>query len=499
MQKISFKKMKDGSIRIPIRKILKKETGALQIAPLFKSVALLLIFSLNWTGLFAIGQTLAYYSDTDGSSDNAFTAASLDFALSSYEYENSIGLDETISKSSVLLNSGGMDFQYTLETEEISDEDNFCGALSIQAKLNGVEKYDGNLMSLDTSALTALGTWKFNIELPVDQDSFTNGDECRFDIVFKGWQTNVISYGAGGFTDEEKMSFILTAGKMVVLNEFLPRPDGVAYGFDFGNDSSNMPQGEWIELYNNSTQAVDLSGWYTRDATNGDGNKVFITVLNTSPATTTIGGKGWLVVYMNKPILNNTGDTVRLFDASNNLIDSHSYDDPDFCEIEPTPGNENSTDASGSCGSVPPNKSYARIPDGIGEWVDPVPTPGKANVIENPSIFPSFSETLELMKSAIIEFVLDEEEMMASTSPEIIASSSIEIIEPSPESLMVETATTTETIVPDATEQTPSEEIVIITEEQPAIEEQPVVVEEPIIIEQPVPSQADSTSLLPAE
>ena len=77
MQKISFKKMKDGSIRIPIRKILKKETGALQIAPLFKSVALLLIFSLSWTGLFAIGQTLAYYSDTEGSSDNAFTAASV--------------------------------------------------------------------------------------------------------------------------------------------------------------------------------------------------------------------------------------------------------------------------------------------------------------------------------------------------------------------------------------------------------------------------------------
>src|SRR3989344_3082217 len=501
--------MKKGKKRIRVKKTVKRRVKRKkQIAQssfaaiktsIVKIAVILLIVGLNWIGLSTVIGTSAYFNDIETSSGNAHVAGSLDFALSSYKYERSIGLDETVSKSSVLVNSGGMDFQYTLEAEEVSDDDGFCDILNLQAKLNGIEKYDGNLMSLITSTSTTLGTWKFNIELPVDEDSFTNGEKCQFDIVFKGWQTNIASYGDGGFSDEERINFTLTAGKMVVLNEFLPRPDGVAYGFDFGNDSSNMPQGEWIELYNNSTQAVDLSGWYTRDATNGDGNKVFITVLNTSPATTTIGGKGWLVVYMNKPILNNTGDTVRLFDASNNLIDSHSYDDPDFCEIEPTPGNENSTDASGSCGSVPHNKSYARIPDGIGEWVDPVPTPGKANVIENPSIFPSFSETLELMKSAIIEFVLDEEEMMASTSPEIIASSSIEIIEPSPESLMVETATTTETIVPDATEQTPSEEIVIITEEQPAIEEQPVVVEEPIIIEQPVPSQADSTSLLPAE
>ena len=486
MQKISFKKMKDGSIRIPVRVVLPSKSGHKcknKIATLFKSAALLLIFSLNWTGLFAIGQTLAYYSDTEGSSDNAFTAASLDFALSSYEYENSIGLDETISKSSVLLNSGGMDFQYTLETEEISDEDNFCGALSIQAKLNGVEKYDGNLMSLDTSALTALGTWKFNIELPVDQDSFTNGDECRFDIVFKGWQTNVISYGAGGFTDEERMSFILTAGKMVVLNEFLPRPDGVAYGFDFGNDSSNMPQGEWIEIYNNSTEPVDMTGWYTRDATDGEGNKVVITALNTSPATTIIGGKSWLVVYMNKPILNNTGDTVRLFDAEDNLIDSHSYADPDFCEIEPSPGEENSTDASGSCGSVPPNKSYARIPDGIGAWVDPIPTPGRTNKIAAAETDESLPDSVislgaePVIENAMLE-VENTTEPMADEPEESLPVAEEETIsapEETVEALPTEEPIAEDIVLPtDENSETPADMSETISEEPAAVEEENV-------------------------
>ncbi|KKU04165.1 MAG: hypothetical protein UX07_C0045G0002 [Parcubacteria group bacterium GW2011_GWA2_45_30] len=441
MKKTSFKKLKDGSIRIPIRVVLPSESRHKcknKIATLFKSAALLLIFSLNWTGLFAIGQTLAYYSDTEGSSDNAFTAASLDFALSSYEYESPIGLDETISKSSVLVNSGGMDFQYTLEAEEISDEDNFCGALSIQAKLNGVEKYDGNLMSLD---------------------------------------------GAGGFTDEEKMSFILTAGKMVVLNEFLPRPDGVAYGFDFGNDASDIPQGEWIEIYNNSTESIDVAGWYTRDATDGEGNKVVITALNTSPATTIIGGKSWLVVYMNKPILNNTGDTVRLFDAENNLIDSHSYDDPDFCEIEPSPGEENSTDASGSCGSVPPNKSYARIPDGIGAWVDPIPTPGRTNKIAAAETDESLPDSVislgaePVIENAMLE-VENTTEPMADEPEESLPMAEEETIsapEETVEALPTEEPIAEDIVLPtDENSETPADMSETISEEPAAVEEENV-------------------------
>lgn len=392
----------------------------------FKLTTLALMVSLNGLAISNIGYTTAFFNDTETSNANTFTADSLDFALSSYEFESFIGLGEIVSKNTVIVNSGGMDFQYNLETEEVSDLDGLCDALNLQAKLNGVEQYDGDLMSLDTSASTTLGTWKFNIELPVDEDSFTNGEECQFDVVFKGWQTNIASYDDGGFTDEERMNFTITAGQIVVLNEFLPRPDGVAYDFDFGNDSSDMPQGEWVELYNNSTEPIDVAGWYTKDVTDGGGNKVVITALNTSPATTIIPGKGWLVVYMNKAIFNNTGDTVRLFDDEDILIDSHVYVDNDFCEIEPTPGDENSDDASGACAGVPPNKSYARIPDGIGDWVDPIPTPGNVNrpdeveetaTLQNNN---SLSGTLSgngLVLTEEIEIVAPEPEVIISTEP----------------------------------------------------------------------------------
>ena len=501
---------------------------------LSKFVVLFLIVGLNYSGLLAVSETFAYFNDTETSTGNVFTADSLDFALSVNEYENSIGLGETVSASSVLVNSGGMDFQYVLEAETISGNEDFCNALELEAKLNGVEKYEGDLMSLGTVATTSLGTWKFDIELPVDEDSFTNGEECQFDVIFKGWQTNVESYGDGGFTDEERMSFSLIAAKMIVLNEFLPRPAGIAYGFDFGNDSSDMPQGEWVELYNNSTQNVNLSGWYIRDSTDGEGNKTDITALNTSPATTVISSKSWLVVYMNKPILNNTGDTVRLFDAANNLIDSHSYDDPDFCEIEPTPGDENSTDASGSCASVPPNKSYARIPDGIGDWVDPVPTPGRPNVLSENETVPeeiavenvaslSFSETLELAASSVSKFIISDSGQVASESQEmtdgeeiITASGSFEIVassskgqdeianpapvssvsveplieplpEPSPE-LSPEPSVTPESTETPAAPSSDDEASLAPEGQEPAIPVEPVTVETPT---EPVPSPAD--------
>ena len=103
----------------------------------------------------------------------------------------------------------------------------------------------------------------------------------------------------------------------VVLNEFLPNPDGNKYGHDFGEDGDLMPKGEWIELYNNDEISHDLTDWYIEDLA---GDIVYITASNTQPATTTIAAKGWLVVYMNKAFLDNiTGDeigTITLYNSS---------------------------------------------------------------------------------------------------------------------------------------------------------------------------------------
>lgn len=160
--------------------------------------------------------------------------------------------------------------------------------------------------------------------------------------------------------DESDANFSIKSG--IVLNEFLPNPSG--------DDDAAKPAGEWVELYNNGTSAIDVNGWTLYDALddqelvisagNSDNNS------NTEDAGETIvPAGGFLVVYRDGDgdfSLNNTGgDTVRLYNGAigvATLIDSYAY----------------ATDASAG-------KSFARIPDGTGVWVDPIPTPGKPNVL----------------------------------------------------------------------------------------------------------------------
>lgn len=253
---------------------------------------------------------------------------------------------------------------------------------------------------------------------PVHADAYGMSTTLVLGLVF---MSSLMSGGAGGtiayFNDiERSLGNIFRAGEWgsevvgdpqsIVLNEFLPNPNGIAYGFDFGNDASDMPQGEWVELFNNGAVPLDLTGWYLADESGGAGNtQAIITAANTQPATTVIPAGGWLVVYFNKPVLNDTGDSIFLYTAGGVLVDSYTYDDPsDFCNLEPTPTDPNSTTTpTGTPGNGPnadcpqaqvaPNKSYARIPDGIGAFVDPIPTPGAENIPEPelPPAMPSSS------------------------------------------------------------------------------------------------------------
>lgn len=109
------------------------------------------------------------------------------------------------------------------------------------------------------------------------------------------------------------------------INEFMPKPTA-------GND--------WVEIYNPGN--LDLTGWYLKDAAD---NK-----LNLS-GTDTYANFDWNV-------LNNSGDTVNLYDATDALIDTIAYD----------------------AGSVFDDKSIARIPDGTLSWnSNQTPTRGATN------------------------------------------------------------------------------------------------------------------------
>jgi len=92
----------------------------------------------------------------------------------------------------------------------------------------------------------------------------------------------------------------------VVINELFPKPsDEVS---------------EWIELYNNGVDAVDLGGWKLEN-TNGD-KKVY-----TFASGTVIQPYTFLTIFQLQTSisLNNGGDTVKLTNANNSEADSKGF------------------------------------------------------------------------------------------------------------------------------------------------------------------------------
>ena len=104
----------------------------------------------------------------------------------------------------------------------------------------------------------------------------------------------------------------------ILINEVLPAP-------------SSGP--EWVELYNTSDSAVDVSGWRIDDDTPGG-------IQTTIPAGSIIAPKTVLAVAITTAILNNTGDSAVLLDASGAQVDRIDF------------------------GAMKSTESMARLPDG---------------------------------------------------------------------------------------------------------------------------------------
>ena len=122
------------------------------------------------------------------------------------------------------------------------------------------------------------------------------------------------------YNDENVQSVQVLAGD-VVINEFMASND----------TSATDPAGEyedWIELYNNSSTAIDLSGYYLTD----DASDLS---LFRFPAGTSIPANGYLIVWADKDTLQTgyhanfklsvSGESIYLANASGTIIDQISY------------------------------------------------------------------------------------------------------------------------------------------------------------------------------
>lgn len=336
----------------------------------FRFAIILIVISM-FTNIFTVNQASAYFSDEATIEGNTFTAGTLAFHLNPATNftPNSLNKGGTASYETTITNDGSLGFQYTIKTTDMSGDANLCNSLILNASLNNTSVYNDSLSSFTSTSTnyTNPSAWDFVVTLPNEVNDTMQDKTCNFKFTFNGWQENL--YPTEGFSDNQQINGIITSGHWVVapeisgivLNEFLPNPNG--------NENSEVkPDGEWIELYNlSANNSVNIAGYYLSDQTNSNGNGHRIDVENcrTNTGDTIIGPHEFLVIYTNAGSscndhgfnLNNTGgDEINLYDNTDHLIDSYTY-----------------------IVDAPENKSFARIPDGTGAWVDPIPTPGEPN------------------------------------------------------------------------------------------------------------------------
>ena len=423
-------------------------------------IALVLILG---TVFLNIPITNAYFNDTENSMGNTFTAGTLDFHLNpSTDFTPlPLGKGETTSTLIALVNDGSLSFQYTASITAVTGDSDLCNYLTLQVDLNGDSVYSDSISGFSAAAGNYVdpSAWNFVVTLPSGADDSLQDKTCNFKLTFSGWQEDLLP--TQGFNATKQISVAISSGNWtiappaptvpdMVLNEILPHPDS----------SAIYPANkEFVELYNNASTSIDVVGWKISEIS-GSSESFHTIVASSTGASQMEPYGGSTVINSGQPIaimfygsasyLNDGGDTVRLYDSLGVLQDTFTY-------------------TSSSEG-----KSIARIPDGTGDWIDPIPTPGEPNemgeILSPSPIFIADSSTGDFS--------------VITTTPEVITDISPEnnpepapILEPAADPVISE---------PELTPATAPEQIIepdlIVSDLAPALEPTPI---EPAVVEPP--------------
>jgi hypothetical protein len=209
--------------------------------------------------------TVSYLSDTDEVKNNTLSAGSVDFSIANTASSTLLDMQAFVrnnfyprATSSISVsvlpeqNTGVIKYSPFIEyVGDIDEERVLCEKLYTVARLEPegtdrtVEMYRGVLSEISVVSTTTAGLWHFTFVAPRDTP---HGVLCPFDIVFRGVQNehNFSTEGYGGFRDIER-EYILFATWGVRVQKVHVASD------ERGHD--------WVELYNQSNQRVDVSGW----------------------------------------------------------------------------------------------------------------------------------------------------------------------------------------------------------------------------------------------
>jgi hypothetical protein len=199
----------------------------------------------------------------------------------------------------------------------------------------------------------------------------SSNDGLSFSLINGNWGETPPSAGKDNIENTSSSKDYSTLS----ISEFLPNPEG--------EDTQAMEKGEWVELYNSGSSALDLLGFELYD---NSGSSADVVITNTTTSSgTVIGSEAYLTVYMNgvSGFLNNNGyDKIKIYDLDGNLIEEVSYEGSDedvswalidgkWEKASPTLGTGNLDNGSAVQSEIRIDEIYD-LGDGKAEWGDVV-------------------------------------------------------------------------------------------------------------------------------
>ena len=217
-------------------------------------IAVFLVVGMNAAGLSAVGQTFGYYNDTERSDGNLFAAHMLDFRLEPNPTDSWRG-DGT--RTVTIADEGtSLEFDYTPYADNFNEyTTGFCDTLTLDVTHEATPVYSGALKDFDPNEVVASSTDAADWEFELTAGTSLPGDICIFDFIYDGWQEEMPGYDQGGYYDTEMVGNTILATSRLLITKvyFHPAPKEGGYN------------GEWVELYNDGADDINISGWQICD------------------------------------------------------------------------------------------------------------------------------------------------------------------------------------------------------------------------------------------
>lgn len=193
---------------------------------------LLSIFIIALFGLitvrpaYAVPPVSGYFSDKETSTNNSFSATTLDFSLRDTSDTvltsplfNDTGIVPVYSSSKTIRikKDGLADFKYNISAIITGGDAVLCNALQVEADIDGgAMEYSGSLTGLTLAPIAAISgsedDWEMTVKL-TDNSAGLQSKSCLFNFKVSGWQIG--SDGTWGLMDQEEIGNTISSGHWI--------------------------------------------------------------------------------------------------------------------------------------------------------------------------------------------------------------------------------------------------------------------------------------------